>query len=109
MSWHLDAEADSDGFGVERGDAALAPDVPVRRFRRHAMLILWPAFVMAGVLEVLVFVVVDPASLQWFGIEPLRWPVQAVYTVTFLIFWGAIATSAAFTRLLEHPGPEPER
>lgn len=80
-----------------------------RPFRRHAMLILWPAFAMAGVLEVLVFVVVDPASLQWFGIEPLRWPVQAVYTVTFLIFWGVIATSAAFTRLLEHPGPEPER
>jgi len=36
-----------------------------RPLRERAMLILWPAFVMAGVLEMLVFVVVDPASVQY--------------------------------------------
>lgn len=69
-------------------------------FARRALLILWPAFVMAGVLEMLVFVVVDPTALHWFGIEPLAWSRSAVYSVTFLIFWGVMATSGAITLLL---------
>jgi hypothetical protein len=70
----------------------------------RALMILWPAFVMAGVLEMLIFVVVDPDSLQWFGIEPLHWTRTAVYSVTFLIFWLVISTSAAITKLLDEPG-----
>lgn len=68
-----------------------------------ALLVLWPSFLMAGVLEALVFVVVDPAGLQWFGSEPLDWPVQAVYTVTFFIFWAVIAMSGAITQWLQSP------
>ena len=75
----------------------------VRPFRERALLILWPAFVMAGVLEMLVFAVVDPDSLQWFGLEPLNWTRTAVYSVTFLIFWFVISTSAAITKLLDEP------
>lgn len=71
---------------------------------RRALVILWPAFLMAGVLEMLVFAVVDPASLQWFGIEPIRWSARAIYSVTFLIFWGVIATGAAITQLLQSTG-----
>ena len=71
-----------------------------RPLRERVLLILWPAFVMAGVLEMLVFVVVDPTALQWFGAEPLQWSRSAVYSVTFLIFWGVIATSGAVTQLL---------
>jgi hypothetical protein len=67
---------------------------------RHGLVILWPAFLMAGVLEMLVFAVVDPASLMWFGIEPLGWPVQGVYTVAFFVFWTVIATSGAITQWL---------
>ena len=81
------------------------PLVPARPFRERVLLILWPAFVMAGVLEMLVFVVVDPGSLQWFGAEPLDWSASAVYSITFFIFWGVIATSGAVTKLLEAPGP----
>jgi hypothetical protein len=80
-----------------------------RPFRERALLILWPAFVMAGVLEALVFVVVDATTLHWFGVAPLQWSSSAVYSVTFLIFWGVIATSAAITHLLEGPGPGPNR
>jgi hypothetical protein len=90
-------------------EGGVAP--PVRRrpsFVRLALLILWPAFVMAGVLEMLVFVVVDPSSLQWFGIEPLQWSRHAVYSVTFFIFWIVIATSTAMSMLLESPGPAVE-
>jgi hypothetical protein len=62
--------------------------------------ILWPAFLMAGVLEALVFVVVDPNEFQWFGGPLIGWSPRAIYSVTFLIFWGVIATSSALTALL---------
>ena len=51
--------------------------------------VLWPAFVMAGVLETVVFAMVDPETLTWFGGEPLAWSRQAVYTVSFFVFWGS--------------------
>ena len=84
-----------------------SPLVPggVRPLRERVLLILWPAFVMAGVLEALVFVVVDPTALHWYGVEPLDWSISAMYSVTFLIFWVVIATSGAITYLLESPGP----
>ena len=69
--------------------------------KKLVMTVVWPAFLMAGVLEVLVFVVVDPADLRWFGGPALGWPTQAVYTVTFLIFWAVIATAGAMTALLQ--------
>ncbi|HEX6704829.1 MAG TPA: hypothetical protein VF169_08735 [Albitalea sp.] len=75
-----------------------------RPFRERALLILWPAFVMAAVLEALVFAVVDPNGMQWFGAEPIEWSRSAIYSVTFFIFWGVIATSGAITALLEAPG-----
>ena len=80
---------------------ALPAPASARPFRQRALLILWPAFVMAGVLEMLVFAVVDPTSLQWFGAEPLQWSRSAVYSLTFLIFWAVIATSGAITELLD--------
>ena len=70
--------------------------------------VLWPAFVMAGVLEGLVFSVVDPASLTWFGGPPIEWPPQAIYTTTFFIFWGVISIASALTTLLAR-GSDPPR
>lgn len=68
--------------------------------KQRVLRILWPAFVAAGALEAMVFAVVDPADLLWFSGPPLAWPTQAVYTVTFLIFWAAISTASAVTALL---------
>lgn len=80
------------------GVASSSPEtVP---FASRVLMILWPAFVMAGVLEMLVFVVVDPGSLSWWGVQPLAWSRSAVYSATFFIFWGVIATSTAITQLL---------
>ena len=62
--------------------------------------ILWPAFLVAGVLEMLVFAVVDPHDLRWFGGPWIDWPALAIYSITFLMFWGAIATGGALTALL---------
>ena len=82
----------------------LAPDQRVvHPFALKALTILWPAFVMAGVLEMLVFAVVDPADLRWFGGEQIGWSSSAIYTVTFLIFWGVISAAGALTALLASP------
>jgi hypothetical protein len=79
------------------------PAPPSRPFRVRALLILWPAFLMAGVLEMLVFVVVDPHTLRWYGADPIEWSASAIYSVTFFIFWSVIATAGAITQLLESP------
>lgn len=68
--------------------------------KARALTILWPAFLMSGVLEMLVFAVVDPGELHWFGGPAIEWSAMAVYTVTFLIFWGVISATGAMTALL---------
>jgi hypothetical protein len=68
--------------------------------KHRTLAIAWPAFLAAAVLEALVFAVVDPHELHWFGGAALGWSVQSIYSVSFLIFWAAISTSAAVTTLL---------
>jgi hypothetical protein len=67
---------------------------------RVALQILWPAFLMAGVLEILVFALVDPTDLHWLGGAPVAASRQAVYTLAFLAFWAVIAAAGAITVLL---------
>ena len=76
---------------------------------RIALQILWPAFLMAGVLEVLVFGLVDPSDLHWFGGVALQLPRQAVYTLAFLAFWAVIAVAGAITALLLQRADEVNR
>ena len=61
--------------------------------------IAWPAFLIAGVLEMLVFAMVDPNDLHWFG-RPVEWSRQAIYTVAFFVFWALTMASSALTTLL---------
>jgi hypothetical protein len=63
------------------------------------MWIAWPAFLVAGVLEMLVFAFVDPQDLQWFG-HPIELSRQGVYTLSFFAFWVITASSSALTTLL---------
>ena len=70
------------------------------RIARHAMAVAWASFLAAGVLEALVFAVVDPHELRWFGGAPVELSAQAVYTVSFLIFWGVVALGASLALLL---------
>jgi len=76
-------------------------------FRQRAMTILWPAFLLAGVLEMLVFALVDPRALRWFGGEPVELSPPAIYTLAFFVFWAVIATSSALTQLLDLGPDEP--
>ena len=66
---------------------------------RRLMWIAWPAFLLAGVIEMLVFAMVDPQNLHWFG-KPLALSREAVYTVAFFVFWVLTMTSSALTTLL---------
>jgi hypothetical protein len=62
---------------------------------RHAVLILWPAFLAACLLEALVFSLVDPGDVHWFGqaSQPSR---QGVYSVAFFCFWLISAACSGF-------------
>ena len=70
------------------------------RVRRFAMAVAWSSFLAAGVLEALVFAVVDPHDLRWFGAATIELSAQAVYTVSFVIFWGVVALGASLALLL---------
>ena len=67
--------------------------------RERLMWIAWPAFLVAAVLEMMVFAVLDPETLSLLG-EPVGWSRYAIYTVTFFIFWGMTMLSSALTTLL---------
>lgn len=61
----------------------------------------WPAFLMAGLLDMLVFALVDPRDLRWFGGATLDLSPTAVYSLSFFVFWFVIAVAGAVTQLLE--------
>ena len=67
---------------------------------QRTMTILWPSFLMAGVLEGMVFSLLDPSDLRWLGHIPVEASPLAVYSVSFLAFWVLISTSGALTALL---------
>lgn len=77
--------------------------------QRIAMSVLWPAFLISGMLEALIFVVVDPAELRWFGGPALGLTVVAVYSVTFLIIWALMSISGLLTVVMLRglPGSSP--
>ena len=66
---------------------------------QRLMWIAWPAFLLAGVIEMLVFALVDPQDLQWFG-HPLALSREGVYTLAFFAFWLLSMASSALTTLL---------
>lgn len=71
---------------------------------RHRILtILWPSFLMAGVLEGIVFSFFDPAGAAT-GLPPM-----GVYTLGFLLFWAVVSCASAMTALLvvEQDGAPP--
>lgn len=76
-----------------------------QRFRQRLGRAVWPAFLMAGVLEIVVFALVDPQNLHWLG-QPLDWSRQAVYTAAFFVFWSITMVSNALTAVLDMPASE---
>ncbi|OJX28240.1 MAG: hypothetical protein BGO74_07395 [Burkholderiales bacterium 68-12] len=67
---------------------------------QRLMWIAWPAFLVAGVLEMVVFALIDPQDLHWFGGQSIAWTREAIYTAAFFVFWLAAMASSALTTLL---------
>jgi hypothetical protein len=70
---------------------------------RRWILIVWPAFLAACLLEAFVFSMVDPGEVHWSGhmLQPSR---QGVYSVAFFGFW--VITMAANALVLWLAEPE---
>jgi hypothetical protein len=64
---------------------------------RTALQILWPAFVAAAVLELLVFAHVDPTDVHTLAGAPIELSRQAVYTLSFFGFWVVTAAAGAMS------------
>lgn len=79
---------------------------PVSRGRSLAMVVLWPSFLMAGVLEALIFSLVDPSDL-WVS-EHLGVSRQGTYTLCFLVLWLVISIAASISVLLARLPDEEE-
>lgn len=67
---------------------------------QRCMWIAWPAFLVAGILEMVVFAMVDPQDLHWFDGQPLGVSRQGVYTMAFFVFWVFTMIASALTTLL---------
>ncbi|WP_287919479.1 hypothetical protein [Comamonas sp.] len=66
------------------------------------MWIAWPAFLAAGVMEMLVFSVFDPMDMSWWG-QSVELSRSAVYTIAFFIFWAVLSVAGYLTMLLSIP------
>ncbi|MFO1270116.1 MAG: hypothetical protein U1F50_00265 [Rubrivivax sp.] len=78
----------------------------MKRSASLAMSVGWPSFLMAGVLEMVVFSLVDPAQLHWFGGAPVELGATTVYSLAFFVFWLVIATAGAISQLLSESATE---
>lgn len=63
----------------------------------HLAQILWPAFLVAGLIEMVVFAVVDPGGLTLGSWAP---EARTVYSVAFFVFWGLVATASGISHLM---------
>jgi len=66
---------------------------------KYWMFILWPSFLMAGVMEMVVFAMVDPQDLNLFN-QSIDLPRQGIYTLSFFIFWIICAASSCLSLFL---------
>lgn len=80
------------------------------------MWILWPAFLVAGIADGIIFSLFDPHDMHLFG-EPVELSRTAIYSIGFFLFWAFAAASSALTCYLQRspvdenacPLPESER
>ena len=68
---------------------------------KKAMIVLWPAFLAAGVAEVLFFTVFDPSDFELGRL--------AAYSAGFFLFWALAACSSALTCFLARSAEEVNR
>lgn len=91
----------SDG-DIERFEAAEPADMvpPLSAPARRLAAVIWPAFLTAAVLEMLVFAMVDPRDLHWLRGAAVAADDRAVYTIAFFVFWAVAALGSTLTQLV---------
>ncbi|MFZ5522335.1 MAG: hypothetical protein ACOZD0_14165 [Pseudomonadota bacterium] len=62
---------------------------------KRAMWIVWPSFLVAGLLEAVVFAVIDPVDLL--HLLEAGWTATALYSVAFFVFWAVVAGASALS------------
>jgi hypothetical protein len=67
--------------------------------QKRWMLVVWPAFLAACAMEMLVFALFDPHDLRWFG-SNLGLSNEAVYTLAFFAIWAITGASSWLTVVL---------
>ena len=78
-------------------------DHPRRPLAQRVGAILWPSFFAAGVATMVFFASVDPIDLVDISFPGLEISRSLGYTIAFLMFWLATASSSLFTWLLLRP------
>jgi hypothetical protein len=69
---------------------------------RRWLLIVWPAFITACLLEVFTFSMIDPSELHWAG-NVLQISRQGIYTMAFFCFWLISMVCSGLTWWLARP------
>jgi hypothetical protein len=80
------------------------PPEPEIRFSAW-MLVVWPAFLMACMIELVVFALLDPGMLVEVLQEQagsIHWSRTTVYSLSFIGLWAAFMLSNALTLLLSN-------
>lgn len=75
---------------------------------QRVLWVLWPAFLVAAVAEMIFFAVFDPVDLHPFG-APLDVERMPVYTIGFFFFWAITSAASALTVFLSRSPFEANR
>ena len=68
--------------------------------KHRIMWVLWPAFLVAAVTEMLFFALIDPGEIVLFG-NPLEMSTTAMYSLFFFFFWAMGTCASALTCFLQ--------
>ena len=76
--------------------------------KQQLMWILWPAFLVAGIADGLMFSLFDPQDMHIFG-EPVNLDRREIYSIGFFLFWAFADASSALTCVLQRSSSEINR
>ena len=68
--------------------------------KQRIMWVLWPAFLVAAVTEMLFFAFIDPGEIMLFG-NPVELSATATYSLFFFFFWVMGSCASALTCFLQ--------
>ena len=76
--------------------------------KQKLLWVVWPAFLAACLLELVMFALVDPHELHWGG-RSLELSRQTIYTFSFFVFWAISMLASSLTAVLAMPPEEINR